>query len=141
MNDFATWDSETHLVVQVYVSGRDANSERSLHFRLRSLVNVRSFFKKSLSNLGSELPSSVCWSALVSSCCWFIFEAFWPFVYSGNVNGASVNNRNSNGNYWSASGNNSNNAYNLNFNSSNVNPGTNNNNKYNGRMVRCLLGS
>ncbi len=63
------------------------------------------------------------------------------FVYSGNVNGSSVNNRGANGNYWSSSANNSNNAYNLNFNSSNVNPGTNNFYKYYGRMVRCVAGT
>ncbi|MBQ6414288.1 hypothetical protein IJI28_01555 [Candidatus Saccharibacteria bacterium] len=62
----------------------------------------------------------------------------WRFVYSGNVNGGSVNNRGSNGNFWSSTANSSNNAYNLNLNSSNVNPGTNNNNKYNGRTVRCV---
>ena len=61
------------------------------------------------------------------------------FVYSGNVNGTSINNCSSNGNYWSSTANNSNNAYNMNFNSSNVNPGTNNNNKYNGRVARCMV--
>ena len=63
----------------------------------------------------------------------------WVFVYSGNFNNSSANNRGSNGNYWSSTANNSNNAYNLNFNSSNVNPGMNNNNKYNGNSVRCVL--
>ncbi|MBQ4388021.1 MAG: hypothetical protein II822_10520 [Prevotella sp.] len=46
---------------------------------------------------------------------------------SGNYNGTSLNNRGSNGNYWSASWNSQTNAYNLNFNSSNVNPQNNNN--------------
>lgn len=55
---------------------------------------------------------------------------------AGNRNGTNVNNQGSNGNYWSASlnSNNSNNAYNLNFNSSNYD--WNNNNRYNGHTVR-----
>ena len=56
---------------------------------------------------------------------------------AGNYNGTSLNNRGSNGNYWSASFNNSSNAYNLNFNSSNVNP-QNNNNRYYGFSVRAV---
>ena len=58
------------------------------------------------------------------------------FSYSGNYNGTSPNNVGSNGNYWSSSVYNTNNGYNLNFNSSNVNP--QNNNKYNGNAVRCV---
>ena len=54
---------------------------------------------------------------------------------AGNRNGTSVNNVGSNGNYWSSTYNNSNNAYNLNFNSGNVNP-QNNNNRNNGFSVR-----
>ena len=57
------------------------------------------------------------------------------FPASGNYNGTSLNNRGTNGNYWSASFNSATNAYNLNFNSSNVNP-QNNNNRRNGRSVR-----
>ncbi|MBQ6729611.1 MAG: hypothetical protein IJQ83_05720 [Bacteroidales bacterium] len=56
---------------------------------------------------------------------------------AGNRNGTSVNNVGSNGNYWSASCNNSNNAYNVNFNDSNLNP-QNNNNRYNGQSVRLV---
>ena len=41
------------------------------------------------------------------------------------------------GNYWSSTGNNANNAYNLNFNSGNVNP-ANNNNRHNGNSVRLV---
>jgi hypothetical protein len=48
-----------------------------------------------------------------------------------------VNNQGSNGNYWSSTANNSSNGYNLNFNSSNVNP-SNNNNYANGFSVRCV---
>lgn len=60
--------------------------------------------------------------------------AFLPAA--GNRNNTEVNNRGSNGNYWSGSlnSNNSNNAYNLNFNSSNYD--WNNNNRYNGHTVR-----
>ena len=63
------------------------------------------------------------------------------FVYSGYVYGSSVDSRNSRGYYWSASGYNSNYAYNLYFSSMNVNPGGYNNIKYGGRVVRCLSDS
>ena len=56
---------------------------------------------------------------------------------AGNRNGTTVNNAGSNGNYWSSTYNNSNNARNLNFNSGNVNP-QNNNNRYNGQSVRLV---
>jgi uncharacterized protein (TIGR02145 family) len=59
------------------------------------------------------------------------------FPAAGNYNGTSLNNRGSNGYYWSSSYNNSSNAYNLNFNSSNVNP-QNNNNRYYGFSVRAV---
>ena len=63
------------------------------------------------------------------------------FPACGNCNNGSVNNVGSNGNYWSSSLNSSNvqNAYNLNFNSGNVN-WQNNNNRYNGYAVRGVLG-
>ena len=63
------------------------------------------------------------------------------FVYSGYVDGSSVNSRNSNGIYWSASGSNRYDAYYLGFGSTYVDPGTHYSNKYYGRMVRCLSGS
>lgn len=47
-----------------------------------------------------------------------------------------MNNVQNNGNYWSATANDSNNAYNLNFNSNNAN--TNNNNRNNGLAVRLV---
>ena len=55
---------------------------------------------------------------------------------SGYRNRASgdLNNVGSNGNYWSAAQNSADNAYNLNFNSGNVNP-LNNNNRANGFSV------
>ena len=56
--------------------------------------------------------------------------------YRNNSNG-SLNNAGSNGNYWFCSPNSTTNGYNLNFNSSNVNP-SNNNNRANGFPVRCL---
>jgi len=58
-------------------------------------------------------------------------------VLGGNGNGSSVNNAGSNGYYWSSTWYNNTNAYNMNFNSSGVNP-QNNNNKYNGFAVRCV---
>ena len=56
---------------------------------------------------------------------------------AGNRNGTSVNNAGSNGNYWSSTANGTNNAYNVNFNSGNLNP-ANNNNRYNGNSVRLV---
>ncbi len=59
-------------------------------------------------------------------------------VLGGYGNGSSVNNAGSQGRYWSSTYNNTNNAYNLYFNSSgNVNP-QNNNNKNLGFAVRCV---
>lgn len=57
---------------------------------------------------------------------------------AGYRNNGSLNNDGSNGNYWSSSLNesNPNNAYYLNFNSSNVD--WNNNNRYNGQSVRAV---
>lgn len=59
------------------------------------------------------------------------------FPASGNRNGTGLNNRGSNGNYWSASLNSQTNGYNLNFNVSGVNP-ANNNNRFNGFPVRAV---
>ena len=59
------------------------------------------------------------------------------FPASGNRNGTSLNNRGTNGNYWSVSLNSQTNGYNLNFNASGVNP-ANNNNRFNGFPVRAV---
>ena len=59
------------------------------------------------------------------------------FPASGNYNGTSLNNRGSNGNYWSSSYISETNAYNLNFNSGGVNPANNNNRRY-GFSVRAV---
>ena len=59
------------------------------------------------------------------------------FPASGNRNGTSLNNRGTNGNYWSSSLNSQTNGYNLNFNESGVNP-ANNNNRFNGFSVRAV---
>ena len=56
------------------------------------------------------------------------------FAAAGNYNNGTLNNAGDNGNYWSSTPNDSNNAYNLNFNSGNIN--TNNNNRNNGYSVR-----
>ena len=63
------------------------------------------------------------------------------FVYSGNVIGSSVANRNSYGAYWSSSANHSSSAYFLDFGSSSVYPGTNDLLKHYGWMVRCVAGA
>jgi uncharacterized protein (TIGR02145 family) len=57
---------------------------------------------------------------------------------AGNRNNTTgvLNNPGSNGNYWSSSPD-STNAYNLNFNSTSVNP-ANDNNRANGFSVRCV---
>ncbi|XHT51391.1 FISUMP domain-containing protein [Ornithobacterium rhinotracheale] len=56
--------------------------------------------------------------------------------YRDNTNGSQFNNTGSNGNYWSSTQNGSNNAWELNFNSSNSN--MNNINRSYGQPVRCL---
>ena len=60
------------------------------------------------------------------------------FLLSGNYNTGGANNLGVNGNYWSRTANSAQNGYNLNLNTSGVNP-ANNNNKYNGFAVRCVL--
>ena len=65
------------------------------------------------------------------------------FVYSGHVYGSVVDTRGSYGNYWSSSAGTGSGAYSLGFSSSSsgdVRPGTMNNFKYHGRMVRCVAG-
>lgn len=65
----------------------------------------------------------------------FIPTGFFPAA--GYYDGTTLNNRGSNGNYWSSSFNSATNAYNLNFNSTDVNP-QNNNNRRNGFSVRAV---
>ncbi|MDO4747444.1 MAG: hypothetical protein Q4A70_03880, partial [Candidatus Saccharibacteria bacterium] len=60
------------------------------------------------------------------------------YLYSGYVNGGSLNIRGSYGYYWSSTAYNSYSAYYLYLDSSNVYPGTSYNYKYYGRAVRCL---
>ena len=62
------------------------------------------------------------------------------FVYSGIVNGSSVDDRGSYGYYWSSSAYRSNSAYALGFFSSFVGPGTYDVIKYYGSIVRCVAG-
>ena len=59
-------------------------------------------------------------------------------LYSGNVSGASINNRGNDGFLWLSTANVSNGAYYLTFNPSGVNPGAGNSFKYIGRAVRCI---
>jgi len=63
------------------------------------------------------------------------------FLYSGDVDGASLDNRGSYGDYWSSTVSTSGNAYGLYFYSTSVYPGTSSDIKYNGRTVRCLAPS
>ncbi|MBR3204461.1 hypothetical protein IKF81_02135 [Candidatus Saccharibacteria bacterium] len=61
-------------------------------------------------------------------------------VYSGNYNwvNGNLNNRGSNGNFWSSTPNSTANAHNLNFNSTRLIP-QNGNNKINGLTIRCVV--
>ena len=61
-------------------------------------------------------------------------------LYSGRVNGSSVNSRGSYGYLWSSTANNSGYAFNLYPNTSTVYPGTSVTEKYNGFAIRCLAG-
>ena len=65
----------------------------------------------------------------------------WPnnFIHSGYVNGASLNNRGSIGYYWSSTAYSSSGAYLLYFYSTYVSPGTNNDGKYYGWTIRCMV--
>ena len=65
-----------------------------------------------------------------------ISNPLW-FVRSGFVDNGSLVNSGFEALYWSSTVNSSNNAYNLNFTATNVNP-ANNNNRNNGRSVRCV---
>ena len=69
-------------------------------------------------------------------------DAAFLLTRGGNVNmtTGSLRNAGNNGNYWASTAYPSElYAYNLNFNSTNVNP-SNNNNRWNGFTVRCLAG-
>jgi len=60
----------------------------------------------------------------------------FPAVGDRKYSTGALENAGTNGFYWSSTYNNSTNAYNMYFNSSNVN--TNNNDKRNGFSVRCV---
>ena len=62
------------------------------------------------------------------------------FVYSGYFGSGSLQNRGSNGIYWSSTTNGSYNAYELSFTSMVIYPGTHKIIKYNGRPIRCIGG-
>ena len=63
------------------------------------------------------------------------------FVYSGYVYSGSVYSRGSSGVYWSSTAYSGSYAYNVNFGSSGVYPGTVGDSKYYGRSIRCLAPS
>ena len=92
-----------------------------------------------LGGAGAESSSSTTPTGAEMSKAWRTYPN--NFVYSGNVNWSSVFNRNSIGYYWSASGISSSYTYYLYFLSTNVVPGTNGSSKYDGEMVRCLVGN
>ena len=58
---------------------------------------------------------------------------------AGNRNGSDVNDAGTNGNYWSSTPNDENNAYNVNFNDNDLNT-DNNDNRNNGQSVRLVQG-
>ena len=61
------------------------------------------------------------------------------FLYSGYADDSSINNRGSNGRYWSSSADDASYAYYLRLDSSYLNPGTTFNNKFLGFSVRCVV--
>ena len=61
------------------------------------------------------------------------------FLYSGGAGSSNINDRGSNGNYWSSSARNANNAYGLYLLSSDLLPGTGSSNKFRGFTVRCVV--
>ena len=61
------------------------------------------------------------------------------FLHSGNVSGASLNNRGSDGYYWSSTADGSGYAHHLSFGNSYVYPGTRSSSEYYGRSIRCLV--
>ena len=63
------------------------------------------------------------------------------FLYSGLFGGSSARNRGSSGGYWSSTAGNNFNSYRLSLTSSLVYPGTDYINKYDGRSIRCTVGS
>ena len=63
----------------------------------------------------------------------------WRFVYSGSVYSGSVSLRGTNGGFWSSTAYSSSSAYCLYLYSSDVHPGTDRNDKYIGRTVRCVV--
>ncbi len=66
--------------------------------------------------------------------------SFLPGGYRNNNNG-NFNNLGNNGNFWSATENNTNNAWNRKLNYNNTQVNRNNNNKQNGFSVRCIRDS
>ena len=61
------------------------------------------------------------------------------FLYSGDADSSNINDRGSNGYYWSSSAFTASNAYNLGLGSSGLRPGTDFNNKFYGFTVRCVV--
>ena len=85
----------------------------------------------------SVITKSLSWLAPSHSSADLMSGYFNPASGRLNYDDGTLNNVGDNGYYWSATPNNQTNGYNLNFNSSNVNP-ANNNNRANGFPVRCV---
>ena len=104
-------------------------------------------YDEAVSKFGSRLPTKEQCEELGRSCQWSWTGSGYkvtgpngnsislPAAGYRNCNG-SVNNVGSNGNYWSSTPKDSDNAWNLNFNSGSVN--MNNNNRCNGKSVRLV---
>ena len=102
----------------------------------RAQMSVRSKSNNSLASSEEFRPTNGHVAQLHKKNCATNLEVIIPLAGNRDNSSAALNNQGSNGNYWSSSPNGTN-AYNLNFNSSNVNP-ADNNNRANGFSVRCL---
>lgn len=103
-------------------SMKGKKTEKEIHF------SEKIFFEKSLS------------FSFTKSCVQPMASHFVLPVGNRNNNG-NFNNAGKNANFWSATENGENNAYNLNLNYNNENANLNNNNKDNANSVRCLRDS
>ncbi len=102
----------------------------------RAQASVRSKSNNPLALSEEFCPKQGHISQLHQKNCAINSEVIISLAGNRNNSSAALNNQGSNGNYWSSSPNGTN-AYNLNFNSSSVNP-ANNNNRANGFSVRCI---
>ena len=95
-----------------------------------------SYLDKQMGGTGANQSST---AGTTQSKKWRVFPN--NFLYSGYYSSSSASDRGSCGYYWSSSASNYYGAYRLILYSSDLFPGTNNNNKYFGFTVRCVAGS